>query len=187
LQRLLRENVQEADEALKATEKEFIALLSAPSQRPAADIFFSDLDLTYQRALTELKAFSNEGGVALAVKFQRSQRSQYPVVAEAVFRAFEQNELAYNLVADTGALTFDLDVKSIPVGADVSYGRRGDSSFQHLQDETNSTIKGLPFAIWLVRFEKPGYAKQEREHNPYVEKNHVVVVELASETKKLGK
>jgi hypothetical protein len=106
-------------------------------------------------------------------------------LAEAILPAFEQNELAYKVVADTGSLTFDLEVNTAPEGADVSYRRRGDS-FEKLQNKTNSSIKALTYAIWFVRFEKTGFRTEEREHDPFHEQNHVINVELQPEKKKLA-
>ena len=180
---ILRENVLDADKALEKTETEFVQLESTQSQRPAATIFFGDLHLTYQRALASLNASFQLGPHVQAVK----QKKQSLALEGSVVRAFELNQLAYDVVANAGSLTFDLKVNSFPPGAVVSYGRRGDSALQHLQDPTNSEIEGLPYAIWLVRFEEPGYAVEQREHNPFTDKNHVITVELHSEKSKLAK
>lgn len=176
-QRILRQNVLDAEESLRTTEEEFLGLITGPSQRPAANVFFGDLHTTYQAALGELKASAYQQPVDLPVKFQ-SSKNKPVVLAQVVFRAFELNEIAYNVVADTGSLTFDLDVRTNPEGASVSYGRRGDSDFTRLQDPTNSVIKALPYATWKVRFEKTGYVTETREHNSLTDKNHVVTVEL---------
>jgi hypothetical protein len=104
-------------------------------------------------------------------------RPRYPILAQAVLRALEQNELAYKIVADTGTLVFDLDVASNPAGATVSYRRRGDR--YHLNPSpTNTVVRGLPYAIWTVRFQKSGYREEEREHDPFRDPDHVVYVEL---------
>ncbi|HSZ77200.1 MAG TPA: hypothetical protein VK775_07355, partial [Chthoniobacterales bacterium] len=156
-------------------------------QKPAATIFFGDLHLTYQQALANISA-SLLPPSNLAPHVQTVQhKTQSLALADSVFHAFELNQLAYDVVADTGSLTFDLKVNSIPPGAVVSYGRRGDSAFQYLQDPTNSEIEGLPYAIWLVRFEEPGYAAEQREHNPFTDKHHVITVELHSEKGKIAK
>jgi hypothetical protein len=180
---ILRENVLDADKALEKTEAEFLQLESTQSQKPAATIFFGDLHLTYQRALSSLNASFQLGPHVEAVK----QKKQSLALEGSVVRAFELNQLAYDVVANAGSLTFDLKVNSFPPGAVVSYGRRGDSALQHLQDPTNSAIEGLPYAIWLVRFEEPGYAVEQREHNPFTDKNHVITVELHSEKSKIAK
>jgi hypothetical protein len=180
---ILRENLLDADNALEKTETEFLQLESTQSQKPAATIFFGDLHLTYQRALANLNASLQLGSHVQAVK----QKKQSLALEDSVVRAFELNQLAYDVVANAGSLTFDLKVNSFPPGAVVSYGRRGDSALQHLQDPTNSEIEGLPYAIWLVRFEESGYAVEQREHNPFTDKNHVITVELHSEKTKLAK
>jgi hypothetical protein len=182
-QRILRQNVLDAEESLKTTEEEFLGLITAPSQRPAASVFFGDLHITYQTVLGELNSSAYQKSLALPVNFQSSSKKTEPaVLAQAVFRAFELNETAYNLVADTGLLTFDLDVRTNPEGASVSYGRRGDkdTDFTRLQDPTNSVIKALAYATWKVRFEKAGYLTETREHNSLTDKNHVVTVELVA-------
>lgn len=179
---ILAQNVRAADEDLTATEQRFFDLLTEPKDKDAANVFFSDLHLNYELASNVLKASMSTPGVVLA-SFQHGVKSKYPVVAQAVFTAFQQNELAYNLVADTKSLLFDLDVRTVPTGATVSYGRRGDAQFRDLQDLTNSVIKALPYAIWIVRFEKPGYAAAEREHDPFSFPNHVLTVELSAEKK----
>jgi hypothetical protein len=103
--------------------------------------------------------------------------AHYPAIAQSVLRALEQNELAYSIVADSGRLTFDLDVKSVPTGAVISYKRRGDD-YRRNADPTDATIKALPYAIWVVQFQKTGYQNEEREHDPFREPNHVLTIEL---------
>jgi hypothetical protein len=179
---ILRENALDADKALEKTEREFLQLEAIQAQKPAATIFFGDIHLTYQRALANLNASLQLGGHFQAVK----QKKQSLALEDSVVRAFELNQLAYDEVANTGSLTFDLKVNSFPPGAVVSYGRRGDSVLQHLQDPTNSEIAGLPYALWIVRFEERGYTAEQREHNPFTDKNHVITVDLRSEKGKIA-
>ena len=171
---ILKDNIFDAEKALELTEMEFLKLVSTQTQQPIANIFFGDLHITYERALEKL-----DGTHSHVPRVNYVQQS-YPLLAEPVLRAFEQNELAYKVVADAGSLTFDLEVDTIPQGANVSYRRRGDS-FEHLQNTTNSVIKTLPYAIWFVRFEKSGFRTEDREHDPFHEQNHVITVELQSE------
>jgi hypothetical protein len=169
---------------LTFTETKFRSL--GPSNPPieaAASVFFSDLRTNYQEARVQLQSqiakFTHIGGLQTAsfpIRQDAEQRS-YPVLAQAVFRLFEQNELAYQTVATTDSLTFDLDVSTAPQGATISYRRRGDAYHQH-PDQTNSTIHALPYAIWTVRLQKQGYRDEEREHDPFREPNHVVTVQL---------
>jgi hypothetical protein len=105
-------------------------------------------------------------------------------VAQAALRPFEQNELAYQIVADTQSLTFDLSVNSNPAGAAVCYHRRGDPCHPN-SDPTDTVIKSLPYAIWLVQFQKVGYRTEEREHDPFREPNHVINADLQPQGKVL--
>lgn len=173
---------------LRATESSFHDLNEQVPQAGAAQVFFGDLRTGYEEALAVLSPEKSESAVKatlLTVALDSSHsvstdknRVKYPLAAQAVFRVIELNELAYALVADTGELTFDLEVSSLPEGASVSYRRRGDP-YHDLSNQTNSIIKGLPLAVWLVRFQKSGFRDKEIEHNPFTERNHTVTVELS--------
>jgi hypothetical protein len=106
----------------------------------------------------------------------------YTIVVQAALRPFEQNELAYKIVADTESLVFDLNVTSTPAGAAVCYHRRGDPCRPN-PDATNTVTKSLPYALWLVQFQKAGYNTEEREHDPFRDPNHVINVELRQQGK----
>jgi len=170
---------------LAATEARFHALSSSePQANGAASVFFGDLRVSYEDAKAQLKDRSTRSEWSGSFKWASlsssqvsNQRPAYPVLAQAVFRVFEQNELAYVTVANAESLTFDLDVSTSPEGATISYRRRGDSYRQH-PDQTNSVIRALPYAIWTVRLQKQGYRDEEREHDPFREPNHVINVPL---------
>src|SRR5437867_3899049 len=100
---------------LATTETKFHALASSqPQLDAAASVFFGDLRLSYEEAKSQLKDRSarlERGGsfklASLASKQGPTEQPRYPVLAQAVFRVFEQNELAYVTVASVGTLTFD--------------------------------------------------------------------------------
>jgi hypothetical protein len=184
----LRRSVQESVQSLDATASAFHQLATGKSQPPEAQVFFADLRVSYSDALDEVNRRAAYDGpeepfpslrlVSLVrAQSKRQRASTYPLLAQPVIRALEQNELAYSLVAETGSLTFDLEVNSVPAGAEISYKRRGDDYQQH-PSPTNSVVKSLPYAIWMVRLQKPGYQVQELEHDPFREPNHVINVEL---------
>ena len=179
---VLRTNVEEAVKALDLTELEFESRATAKDQSSLARAFFGDLRLNYgtvARGLGLRLASWNEQGRLLNVGLSAKAKSDswYPILAQAALRAFEGNELAYSIVAETG-LTFDLKVTSNPSGAVVSYHRRGDPLHQ-CPDPTTALIPSLPLAIWYVRVEKAGYKAQEREHDAIRSADHVVNVELS--------
>jgi hypothetical protein len=184
----LRNNVQQSVRSLTSTASAFHEFATDKAQLGLAQVFFEDLRISYDDALSELNKPRKQSTVSdrsMEIRLvsldgaqgDRQTGARYPLLAQPVFRAFEQNELAYNLVAETGSLTFDLEVSSSPPGAEISYKRRGDAYQQH-PNPTNSVIKALPFAIWTVRFQKPGYRVEEREHDPFRDPNHVVNAEL---------
>jgi hypothetical protein len=179
LNNLLRQKVEKEIESLNETEHAFRILDN--SVKEDSRIFFDDLRTSYREANHEVRSQRmqrQQYSILLASAHQdNGEAARYPAIAQAVLRAFEQNELAYNTVADTQMLTFDLEVTSVPTGAAVSYRRRGDE-FKKASNPTDSTIKALAFAIWIVRFEKDGCHPVEREHDPFRESNHVITVEL---------
>ena len=185
---ILRDRVQGEIKSLQETASRFRKLGTQGTKNDASEVFFADLHTSYdevlsalgQRQATDLQLGPRVVAAALSASQHGADRRdgvKYNLAALAVFRVFEQNEIAYTLVADTGSLTFDLAVSSSPEGAAVSYRRRGDP---YLSDPnpTNSVIKALPYAIWIVRFQKPGFRDREIEHDPFREPNHIVTAAL---------
>jgi len=176
---ILGRTVRDALEALNSTEASFRKLATTGARdAEAATVFFDDLRLSYQDAASTVRQSTLlPSGELLHVSQNGAARGNYPPAAHAVLRSFEQNELAYTLVADTQSLVFNLDVQSVPAGATVCYHRKNDPCHPH-PNQTNSTIPSLPYAIWIVHFEKLGYKAEDREHDPFREPNHLVIVEL---------
>ena len=180
---VLRTNVDDALKALQMTEMEFKKLATAQSQSDVAQVFFGDLRLNYDEVLQNLEHSSAgvsrpAGFVNAAFSGKAPAKTPYPLLAQAALRAFEANELAYNIAAESSSLTFDLRVTSNPAGAVVSYYRRGDTPHSYA-DPTNMVIPSLTYAIWYVKIEKSGYKPQVREHDPFHSVDHVVNVELS--------
>jgi len=174
-----------AVKSLDSTEIEFRRLDTDKVQSEAAKVFFDDLRVSYRDIQTQLNKHQlrsqSFGSIVTASMTNAAQangsEADYPIAAKATFRAFEQNELAYNTVANAETLIFNLTVTSNPSGAVVSYRRRGDPYHQN-PDPTNTVITALPLAIWTVQFQKVGYKTIEREHDPFTATNHVINVEL---------
>jgi hypothetical protein len=178
---LLRSSVGDEIVALEGTQRDFDKS-ATEEQKPASTVFFDDLHRSYESALVQIDDSSHRAvvtGLAFRLVSQAAQDAgpQYRLLAQATFGAFEQNELAYQTVVDTESLTFDLEVRSSPEGATVSYWRRGDT-FQQEAEPTDTVIRALPYAIWIVKFHKAGFRDEIREHDPFREANHVVDVSL---------
>jgi hypothetical protein len=174
----LRQSLIDSLGALRSTEAEFTKLTAGEGQQPNAGIFFDDLRRSYEVVATHLDRPKAEiGGGPRLQRVSKEERPSAESLLALVLRPMEQNELAYKVVADDGSLTFDLEADSTPEGATVSYFRKGDSPRTN-PDQTRATISKLPYAIWIIRFEKAGYKSEEREHDPFREPNHVVHVDL---------
>ncbi len=184
---IFRDKVETELRSLSSTESKFREL-GDKSQGETVHVFFDDIRAGYSEVLSALPERRKQARVSSRVVqaawsfgpqgSSERQSAQYPLAAQAVFRAFEHNELAYNLVAEKGRLTFDLEADSSPEGAAISYGRRGDVSYKRHPNPTNSTIKALPYAVWTIRFQKPGFKDKDIEFNPFVEPNRVVTAVL---------
>ena len=174
---VLRENVNAALEALNKTQAEFKSQQTSPEQAAMADIFFGDLRLNYSEVIKDLdQPTAMRSPHIVSVKMPEPS-TRYSLVAQAVLRAFDVNELAYNVVADNGSLAFNLKVMSEPTGAAVSYYRRGDSPKRY-PEPTTATISSLPYAIWYVLVEKLGYKSETIEFDPYHSSDQVINVRL---------
>lgn len=181
---VLSRNIEESLAALQATATRFQNLSTDRQQSSASQVFFGDLRTSYKEAadkLHQLAEFRQDRGALRFVNFEQQTRvpgqGDYPLISQGVLRVLEQNEVAYTIVADAQSLMFDLALSSTPQGASTALRRRGDS-FENSGQLTDCTIKALPYAIWIVRFEKHGYRPEEREHDPFREPNHVVNIAL---------
>jgi hypothetical protein len=176
---LLRNKLNDSEKSLDATQLAFQKLGSSTDQQPHADIFFDDLRRGYKTAVSQLNS-----SAAVAAPLQGAQLlfvsnaslTPEPLLALAL-RPLERTELAFSTVADSSSLVFDLVVETSPPGATVSYYRQGDAPHPS-PDVTKATIHGLAYAVWMVRVEMSGYRPAVREHDPFVEPNHVVHVDL---------
>jgi hypothetical protein len=178
----LKTKITEELNYVKKTESAFEEM-GKKEQSGSAQIFFDDIRVGYSNVLADLSAkplVETRAGmisVAWAPQVETGEGKRYPLAAQVVFGAFELNQRAYMLVADTQSLIFDLEVNSNPEGATISYRRRGDSYKPH-PNPTNSVVKALPYAIWTIRVEKHGFREQEIDFNPFVNSNHVVNANL---------
>jgi hypothetical protein len=170
--------------AVDRTASRFRALGSDKELQNGAFVFFSDLKLTYQQTRQSLAAShiadlrQGEHRLHLLLPLVQVQPLRLsPLVAAGVYRAFEQNQVAYNLVAQTGDILFNLRVVSSPPGATIRYARRGDAFKEH-SDPTNGTLTGLPLAIWIIQFNKDKFRVEEREFNPFTQAERHVEVTL---------
>lgn len=159
LRETLITSVSEANTAVDHTQTDFLKISTGEPQREAAGFFFGDISARYKRLLERLPGL---------------EKPQYAPARDAVFRTFDTNALAYATVAEEKSLTFDLDVRSEPQVGTVSYKRTGDQYRAH-PDRTNTIIRNLVYAIWIVKVQKQDYKDQEQSHDPFREKNHVLV------------
>jgi hypothetical protein len=86
--------------------------------------------------------------------------------------ALEDTSALFLNVASAQSLTFDLEIGSTPQNADVSYKRTGES-YTHWSKVTDTTIPNLAYAVWTIRAARDKDV-QEKDHDPFQEKNHVV-------------
>ncbi|HVZ84909.1 MAG TPA: hypothetical protein VG893_14630 [Terracidiphilus sp.] len=180
-QDFLLEIVKDALKDLDQTEIEFKDMNKEPIA-PAVNIFFDDLRAAYEYPT---KPYPRDH-----VQFRNRANRQVPLLisaiasvgditpeAEAVLISVMHNVSAYELVASTKALTFDLDVYSDPDDASISYRlRTGD--FTTVEHNTDWIIQNLPRAVYIIRLKKQGFKEQEVEFDAISSRQTSVHVHL---------
>ncbi len=148
--------------------------LSPQSPKSGQREFFEDIRTSYALVLENLTS----KGTVKPIAYSPANSREFISGVQSTLRAMEHNELAYEAAIGNESLFFDLEVQSLPSGGRVSYGLRGDKNFTSAQDATNTTIKSLTLAIWIIRVEAPGFEPMEKEHNAISEPYHVVYFPL---------
>jgi hypothetical protein len=174
---LLRTSLTRSKNSLDGTQTAFQKLGSDPKQQPNADILFDDLRRGYGDAISQLSR-SARGAAPQLWRVSNSPLAQEPPLLALALHPLERNARAFSTVADSGSLVFDLVVESSPQGAKITYFRKGDATPHTSSDMTRAIIRGLPYAVWIVRLEMSGFKPAVLEFDPFTEPNTVVHVDL---------
>jgi hypothetical protein len=165
---------------VERTRRQFLALGGNPDLTRIADVFFEDIGYRYRTLSTNLKMISQQRPddrmVVKPVSFSSTENQSSNFTAPTVYHALESNELAYNLAADSG-LVFELKVNSNPPDATISLARAGERP-KEFHDHTNASIPSLPLAIWTIYLHKAGFIDQDREFNPFTDRDKFLDVTL---------
>jgi hypothetical protein len=166
MRKSLQTSLQEAMTELDATEKNYKEKGMEASFTPAVNAFFDDIRFSYSEALktlTENFPKVSQTGPRLAgvnaFVGERSRRSGR--ASDLVFGSIQHNVDAYEIVASSKYLTFDLEVYSDPRGATISYKLRGDE-YKTVEHETDWIIRNIPRAVYFVRLQMQGCKDEER-------------------------
>jgi len=164
---VLRSSVQEAMADLDVTEKNYKEEEKDPSYAPAIGVFFGDIRLKYNEALKALinnSAQAPQTGPRLKnVTAVLDRLYRLPDTAsDLVLGSIEHNISAYELAVSTKALSFDLDVNSSPMGAQIFYKRDDEDDFHRWDRDTNSTVYNLVRAWYTIRIKLDGYISEDR-------------------------
>jgi hypothetical protein len=142
------ETLSDATAAVMRAKKSFDAGLDLRSQKASA-IFFGDILSHYSRTSRSIELMTGKS---------------IPEVKEAMLSDLDRTESAYLMVAAHNSLTFDMKVETDPEGAVITY-RREAEDFKTYEDRSNTTIKNLVVATWLVHVELKDYKPDERWHD----------------------
>jgi hypothetical protein len=179
----LRDSLNEAILDVDKTEKAFRSASDGPSANEASAEFFDDIRANYleaQKAFASLSPAPKHDATLLDTKWRLGSGIDTRTTA-AVVAAIRHNAKAYAVVAEAGSLAFDIEVKSSPVGATISYGRFGDKSFEQLDEKTNAIIRKRIYAVWYVRFDLPKYKSRTLKCDPFIDSRHLVDAHLEPE------
>lgn len=142
------QTLSDASAAVTHTKKKFDYGLDKAALL-ASDAFFGDILNHYSRT-------------SKAVELMTA--SNIPEVEKAILSDLDRTQSAYLMVADHNSLTFDMKVETDPEGAVITY-RREAEDFKTYEDRSNTTIKNLVVATWLVHVELKDYKPDERWHD----------------------
>ncbi len=142
-----------------------LGLGSTEETRRAAQTFFHNFELEYDKTLQDIKELTP---------------GNYTSVRDNTLQLLDFNASAYAVIASNQSLTFNLIVKSNPPQSAIYYKRKGDP-YTLYGSETNATIENLIVAKWYIRVEHLGYVPQEKLHIAQDEMNHVVDFQLEAE------
>jgi hypothetical protein len=163
---LLLNNVQAALNDLDQTETVFKEKASEPTNGHV-DVFFDDIRADYGTALETIGSETAQvpSGVPRLLPTAAAKGKSafhFDRASIAVLNSLRRNAVAYDFVADSLKMTITLDVYSDPVGATVTYCRRGHRDCGTMQDETDSRIEGMDHAFYFIDFHKDGYKDCEK-------------------------
>lgn len=184
-QALLRGSVDNALTELAATEEAYKKDGTEPSYLPVIEAFFGDIRNTYNEAL---KVLTNNSAQELQSEPRFiyanaivSGASPLTDASEAVVKSIQRNINAYQVVILSGALEFDLEVRSDPQDATISYQQGKAGEFKKWHDKTNSTLQGLTRASYIIKLQKTGYGDQCVEYDGMNDRTPVIVIKLTHE------
>jgi hypothetical protein len=136
-----------------------------PSSVRAVNAFFDDIRYEYGEALkilaTESGRVGQNGPKLLAVGVALpSSSAHFTRASKAVLKSILHNAKAYDVVATSKSVTFNLEVYSVPDGATISYRQRG-GEYHSVDHVTDWRIENLIRAVYYIRLQKLGFEDNE--------------------------
>ncbi len=185
-QGVLRRNVDSALTELAATEEAYKKEGKEPSYTPVIEVFFGDIQLTYNEALNVLTYNAAQAPrtepwliYANAVVGDSSPRSD---ASEAVLKSIERNISAYQIAVSSRSLLFNLEVRSEPEqNAAISYRRGRGKPFVSWPGRTDSTLENRERAFYTIRLQKSGYGDQCIDFDAMSDTRTSITVQLTRE------
>jgi hypothetical protein len=199
LRAILTDSVNAADRALTVTEQKYFADVMGGKGTPPA--LFADFHARYHELLTEFKApIPGAGpgttaevaspGHPVLIRAQLKKRpapaqpesfsASYPSDVRDTRQAYADNKAAYGYVAANDRVTFDIQFKSIPSGAHISYQKLIDPGFTDYSQPTDVALATFELATYKFKFHSDVCADdQTRIIDPYQDTKPVLSVEFS--------
>lgn len=190
--------VQSAQNALDVTEKQYREqIMKSKGTSPA---FFADFHAQYRDLLTDLnapipgtaKADAQNAARMIYAQLELHKRpptevepsgnfsDTLPPAANQVSRVILDNASAYRYVKESGRITFDAELRSVPPGARIIYKKLIDTQFADYSSPTDVPHATFELAWWIFKFHKDGCTDDQVVRvNPYEDTHPIVSVEFS--------
>lgn len=159
-ERLLFDGLRQALFDVDDTEKKFRQQATPEDSVKAIAVFFDDIRYQYSKPLALIgKTQTYRSELPHVVRASVNSSQQLNAVSRALLASMTHTAMAYELVATSNSLFFDLKVYSDPEGAAISYRHPGED-FEKASEPTTVLIRNLEIGVYEIRSERDGCSEQ---------------------------
>lgn len=158
----LRNRLKEVMADVDQTDTKFRAAGDGSISPRAIGTFFDDIRFEYGEVLKLLSAQSSREMAPHLLRTSIHSPVNLTLASDKLTGAMLHASGAYDIVASTRSLTFNLEVVSFPHGGRISYRQRG-GQYRAADHDTDWQVEGLTVGVWQICVQKAGYEDAEQD------------------------